>query len=298
MCVLFKKEGSVWREIGKTEVIMDSLSPKWVKNFEVPYHFEKREHYKVVVYDIDDFNNLGNFAGHDLAGQLEFAIHEVVTAPNQTLEKFLECDERAARKSGTIKIIADERQGINNEEANFKLSGSFSSQEGFNFFLVHKFMGPNNFKPVYKSEITSCLGGRFSWNLVSILTSELANEDPEREIRVEFFKSQKSGKHINLGYISCNIAQLREGQLEFQLMGRGRNQSARFENLVFHKRHTFLEYIFGGCEIQLSVAIDFTLSNGPPSDKESLHYLDLNKNEYLHAIKSVGNILQYYDTDK
>ena len=67
---------------------------------------------------------------------------------------------------------------------------------------------------------------------------------------------------------------------------------------MFHKRHTFLEYIFGGCEIQLSVAVDFTLSNGHPSDKDSLHYLDLKKNEYLHAIKSVGNILQYYDSDK
>ena len=130
----------------------------------------------------------------------------MVTAANQTLEKYLDCDERALRKSGIIKIIADKRQGINNEEANFNLSGAFSSQEGYNFFFVHKFMGPNNYKPVYKSEITSSLGGRFSWNLVSILTSELANEDPEREIRIEFFKSQKSGKHINLGYISCNIA--------------------------------------------------------------------------------------------
>lgn len=84
-------------------------------------------------------------------------------------------------------------------------------------------MGPNNYKPVYKSEITSSINGRYTWNLVSILTSELANEEPEREIRVEFFKSQKSGKHINLGYFVCNIAQLKEGTLEFQLMGKGKN---------------------------------------------------------------------------
>jgi len=82
MCVLYKKEGNVWKDLGHTEVIMDSLSPKWVKNFEVPYHFEKREYYKVVVYDIDDFKNLNNFEGHDLAGEIEFAIHEVVTAAN------------------------------------------------------------------------------------------------------------------------------------------------------------------------------------------------------------------------
>ena len=59
-----------------------------------------------------------------------------------------------------------------------------------------------------------------------------------------------------------------------------------------------MEYIFGGCEIQLTCAIDFTLSNGKPQERSSLHYLDMNKNEYLNAIKSVGNILQYYDSDK
>ena len=144
---------------------------------------------------------------------------------------------------------------------------------------------------MYKSEITSSIAGRYSWNMVSITTSEMANEDPEREIRLEFFKSQKSGKHKNLGYVACNIAQLREGQLEFNLVGKGKGSSCRFENLVIHKRHTFLEYIFGGCEIQLSIAIDFTLSNGHPSDRDSLHFLDYKRNEYLNAIKSVGNIL-------
>lgn len=282
----------MWKELGKTEVIWDNLDPKWVKNFEVPYHFEKREFYKVVVFDVDDEKNLSNFDGHDLVGAVEFEVHEIVGAANHTLERRIECSERAPGASGTIKIIADEKENtMNNEEANFNLSSTFASSDGYNFFFVHKFMGPNNFKPIYKSEITSYINGRYSWNLVSLLTSEMANEDPEREIRFEFFKSQKSGKHVNLGYFGCNIAQLKEGQLEYQLIGRTKNQSVRFENLQFHKRHTFLEYIFGGCEIQLSVAIDFTLSNGDPSDRDSLHYLDMSRNEYLNAIRSVGNIL-------
>ena len=32
------------------------------------------------------------------------------------------------------------------------------------------------------------------------------------------------------------------------------------------KRFTFLEYVFGGCEISLFLAVDFTLSNGDPKD--------------------------------
>jgi hypothetical protein len=71
-----------------------------------------------------------------------------------------------------------------------------------------------------------------------------------------------------------------------------------FSRLEVKSRHSFLEYIFGGCQIGLSVAIDYTLSNGNPASPSSLHYLDMNKNEYLKAIKSVGNILQYYDSDK
>lgn len=76
------------------------------------------------------------------------------------------------------------------------------------------------------------------------------------------------------------------------------NCQVKFDKCDFNKRHSFLEYVFGGCEIGLSIAIDFTLSNGHPSKPNSLHYLDMNKNEYLNAIKSVGNILQYYDSDK
>ena len=90
---------------------------------------------------------------------------------------------------------------------------------------------------------------------------------------------------------------LKENQLEYTL-SKGKSQKVRFGKLNFHKRHTFLEYVFGGCEIQLSIALDFTLSNGNPTDRDSLHYLDMAKNEYLHAIRAVGDILQYYDSKK
>lgn len=62
----------------------------------------------------------------------------------------------------------------------------------------------------------------------------------------------------------------------------------------------FLDYIFGGCKLNLSVAIDFTASNGDQrSDVNSLHNLNNPKeNAYLRALRSVGTILQYYDDDK
>jgi hypothetical protein len=61
-----------------------------------------------------------------------------------------------------------------------------------------------------------------------------------------------------------------------------------------------LDYIFGGCEISVHVAIDYTLSNGPVNDPASLHYLNPNNfiNEYTAAIQAVLGIIQDYDTDQ
>jgi hypothetical protein len=82
---------------------------------------------------------------------------------------------------------------------------------------------------------------------------------------------------------------------------KGKTEATRllkFDKFELKPRFSFLDFIFGGCEIGLTIAVDFTMSNGVPSDPKSLHYLDLAKNEYLNAIRSVGSILQYYDSDK
>ena len=72
----------------------------------------------------------------------------------------------------------------------------------------------------------------------------------------------------------------------------------RLQNLMIDRPASFVEYVSGGCQINLSIAIDFTGSNGNPSSSNSLHYINSDKNQYIDAIKSVGEILQYYDDDK
>ena len=54
------------------------------------------------------------------------------------------------------------------------------------------------------------------------------------------------------------------------------------------ERNSFLNYIFGGCEINLAVAIDFTLSNGDPQTYNSLHCNQLHRNQYFQALKLRG----------
>ena len=79
--VMFKQVGNVWQQIGKTEVIHDTLNPQFVTKVAVDFHFEQSERFKVEVYDSDDDSQqTKNLSAHDFIGSLEFSMHEVVTS--------------------------------------------------------------------------------------------------------------------------------------------------------------------------------------------------------------------------
>jgi len=53
-----------------------------------------------------------------------------------------------------------------------------------------------------------------------------------------------------------------------------------------------------GLNLNLIVSIDFTASNGLPTQQNSLHYIGTNDNEYSKCIRSVSKILLLWDNDK
>lgn len=72
-----------------------------------------------------------------------------------------------------------------------------------------------------------------------------------------------------------------------------------FTNIRIRRVPSFVDFIRGGIEINLIVAIDFTGSNGDPREPQSLHYINPTyPNEYIRAIRSVGQVLAPYDSDK
>ena len=60
---------------------------------------------------------------------------------------------------------------------------------------------------------------------------------------------------------------------------------------------SFTDYLKADYKISLIGAIDFTYSNGMPSNPTSLHYTG-GHNQYIEAIRAVGDILNSYDSDK
>lgn len=70
----------------------------------------------------------------------------------------------------------------------------------------------------------------------------------------------------------------------------------QFAPPIIQRQHTFLDYLAGGCEMNLIVAIDFTGSNGDPRQPNSLHYLGNQNGAFsvpaFMASPSIGNEYQ------
>ena len=65
------------------------------------------------------------------------------------------------------------------------------------------------------------------------------------------------------------------------------------------QKYSFVDFLQGGMEMNFVVAVDFTASNGDPSQHNSLHFVSNQyPNQYVQAIRAVGDIIEDYDTDK
>uniref|UniRef100_A0A8C0JDE6 Copine 3 n=1 Tax=Chelonoidis abingdonii TaxID=106734 RepID=A0A8C0JDE6_CHEAB len=130
--------------------------------------------------------------------------------------------------------------------------------------------------------------------------------------KVVCYDYDNDGSHDLIGSFLTTMSKLKEASrsspAEFECINEKKRQKKKsYKNSgVVSVKHceiivecTFLDYIMGGCQLNFTVGIDFTGSNGDPRSPDSLHFISPNGvNEYLTAIWSVGMVIQDYDADK
>ena len=148
------------------------------------------------------------------------------------------------------------------------------------------------------------------WPVARIPMSKICNNDIMCPLKFEIWDNQSNGKHQYMGSFKTNVNEIVTNQglpiniiEEEKIKKKGYINSGNFiaTNVMIEKHPTLQEFIMGGCELSLQVAIDFTGSNGDPNLPNSLHYIDRTGrvlNQYQQAILSVGNVVAEYDTDK
>ena len=139
---------------------------------------------------------------------------------------------------------------------------------------------------LYRSE---CLNEQGKFKPVKIPLNLFRNN----VIKILFIKNTKQLiKEFNLNIYDFgkqNIFNITINNMPFQIISRSK----------LTKNYTFVDYLLAGIQIGLTVAIDFTNSNGNPNDSSSLHFIhgDI-PNQYERAINACGTIVGYYDYDQ
>uniref|UniRef100_A0AAX7TSV4 Copine-3 n=1 Tax=Astatotilapia calliptera TaxID=8154 RepID=A0AAX7TSV4_ASTCA len=313
LCVLFmNSSGNHWFEVGRTEKIENCLSPKFSKPIVLDYYFEMVQKLRFEVHDIDTENC--SLQEADFLGQLECTLGQIVSSRKLT-KPLVKKDKMPAGK-GTITICAEEM--TDNRVVAFEVAArkldkkdffgksdpflEFYKQTETGWQLAHRTeVVKNNLNPV--------------WRPFQIPIQSLCAGDVEKPIKIDCYDHNNSGDHDFIGTFQTSLIHpdtcmlcFSSSQAEFDCINSKKKEKKKgYKNsgiIVIKKskivrQYTFLDYIMGGCQINFTIAIDFTGSNGDPKFPQSLHYINpQGYNEYLAAIWAVGNVIQDYDSDK
>ncbi|BFZ10964.1 hypothetical protein BsWGS_14003 [Bradybaena similaris] len=306
VCVMYTMDIKTQKflEYGRTETIQNNLNPEFARKFVIDYFFEEAQKLRFEVYDIDSTSR--NLKDHDFIGFTELTLGEIVGSTGGCVLKKLS-DYEGNR--GEIILRAEELSSCK-EIASIHLKGTGLDQKNWwglfgksdPFLTFYRANEDNSFTVVHRTEhILSTLNP--DWKPFTIPLRTLCCGDYDRSIKVECHDWNANGSHELIGSFFTNVRELQSGQTKmFELQaGKKKKVAGRIHVVSFNieTQRTFIDYIRGGMQMNFTVAVDFTASNGNPQSPTSLHYINpYQLNQYAAAISAVGEIIQDYDSDK
>lgn len=297
--------------IATTECIMDSQAPNWTTQFLLDYRFEETQRFQVEVFDKDD-GPLTNLTLHQRCGTAVFTLGNLMCAPAQTARVSL----TGGHPGGTVTVKAEVVASGIRDEFECTFAGSkLANKDGFfgksdPFLDISRIREDGSFVHVFKNQpVMNNLSP--TWPVVKLPMQQLCNGDLDRPIKIDILDWDKDGTHDPMGGVQTSVRALLESRGQpFNVIEEDQKKKKKGYvnsgtltalNPCIRQKPGLLEYIRGGLEISLSVAIDFTGSNGDPRMPNSLHFLtgDPSRlNQYESAIVSVGSVVESYDADK
>eukprot|EP00731_Ephydatia_muelleri_P028938 Em0020g582a len=239
------------------------------------YRFEEVQNLQFVVYDVDDKHHVDNIDKQELLGAMECTLAEIMAA-GVHLTKPLGLKGNPA---GTITIQAEE---VRNSEflMYFELSATkLEKKDLFGksdpYIEIAKAQEGGEFTVVYRSKpIMKTLSPR--WPAFHMEMQTLCSGDWERTLQFSVWDWNRSGNNELIGLATTSLKDIcpeRGGNVfDLELTNPYPKSKKKCTGvLVFYcvktvPRPTFVDYIKGGCQISLIVAVDFTVS-----DKLTLH---------------------------
>lgn len=312
-------------ELGRTEIIMNSLNPAWIKKVNVIYHFELVQTLVFRVYDVDtqffhaEDVQMINLDDQQFLGEASCALSEIITRSNRSLTLDLAQPGeivKSVHPSSSGKLTVNAEESISSKtttELIFRCS-ELENKDLFSksdpFLVISKLAESGTTIPICKTEVVKDDLDP-TWKPLFLNIQQIGSKDSP--LIIECLNFNSNGKHDLIGKIEKSLADMekiyssRNGANLYlpDAIGHDNHNKVLKSQLFVDKflesvQYTFLDYLAGGCELNFMVAIDFTASNGNPRLPDSLHYIDPSgrPNAYQKAILEIGGVLQFYDSDK
>uniref|UniRef100_A0A3B4DA63 C2 domain-containing protein n=1 Tax=Pygocentrus nattereri TaxID=42514 RepID=A0A3B4DA63_PYGNA len=271
-----------WREFGRTEVIENTLNPDFVRKFVLDYFFEEKQNLRFDVYNVDSRSS--NISKHSFLGQTFCTLGEIIVSAAFILHLTEHSLSYLEQDIATMQLCANKLDKKDFFGKSDPFLVFYRSNEDGTFTICHKTeVIKNTLNPV--------------WQPFTIPVRALCNGDYD--------------SHDFIGEFTTSYRELSRGQSQFNvyevLNPKKKGRKKKYVNsgtvtlLSFkvESEYTFVDFIRGGTQLNFTVAIDFTASNGNPAQPTSLHYMSpYQMNAYAMALKAVGEIIQDYDSDK
>lgn len=320
MAVVYaKKLDGMLEELGRTEVIMNTLNPAWITKLTINYQFEIVQQLVFQIYDIDTkYHNtpvkMLKLNEQDYLGEASCTLSEIVTKHDRSLT--LKLNYRIGPPSvhlGTITIHAEETAVSRTAVEMILRCSCLENKDVFSksdpFLRISRIVESGISIPICKTEV---INNNLNpvWKPVTLTMQQFGSK--ENPLIIECFDFNGNGKHKLLGKLQGSVTEFERLNREkigahFHVPSSVRQDHKKmlkgqlFVDKFCEKiRYSFLDYISSGFELNFMVAIDFTASNGNPRSPDSLHYIDPSGrlNSYQQAIVGVGEVLKFYDSDK
>ncbi len=207
-----------------------------------------------------------------------------------------------------VKVMSEEASSVKGD-AVFSLRGTkLANRDGWfgksdPFFTLSKAREDGQWVTCAKSGVVKS-NLNPTWPPLRVPVRQLCNGDLSRPLRMNVLDWDADDKFEEIGHMTVNAQSLLTPGWSGRLLHpRGKDKDVGTVSVVqtqLVQEPTFYEYLAGGLELGLSVAVDFTASNGTPTDPRSLHYASTDParpNPYEAAISAVGAVLAPYDLD-
>ncbi|GFR91640.1 copine-3 [Elysia marginata] len=267
------RKGGRMEEIGRTENVKNSLDPKFAKRICVDYYFEEVQKITVAVYDVD--NSTTTMSDDDFLGQLDCTVGQLVSNSPYTKPLLLKGGKRAGQ--GTITIRAEEsKEGGEVAVITFnakKLDNKDFMGKSDPYLEIQKPTRDGSWQIVHRTEVIKN-NLNPSWRPVTLPVHGLCGGNRQQQIKIDCYDWDSDGSHDYIGgFITTLEEMLKAGTSEVSYPCINAHKKAKkkhysnsgiinITSCKLVKEHTFLEYIFGGMQINFTVGIDFTASNG------------------------------------